>query len=71
MKLINAIDTVFSHNEIVQIHKPDTEHTCISQWRGMAHQLPKEYHNCEDWRIFGCIPDTIDKADAINILIRS
>lgn len=66
MTLNDAIDTVFSHNEIVSIWKHEREYD-ILLWHGMAHEIPKEYLSHNNWRIFGTIPEKISSADTINI----
>jgi hypothetical protein len=72
MKLRDAIDAIFSHNEIVALYEP-LDYGSISDayesmvWKGMAHRIPEDYLSRENWRIFGCVPETIFDGDAINI----
>ncbi len=66
------IDAIISHNEIVAIweDRQDEEgsyHYLL--WRGMAHQIPKEYLNRDFDRIFGTVPENISEADTINIAV--
>ena len=35
----------------------------------MAWAIPDRYHDMKIIKIFGCIPESIDKADTINLLI--
>lgn len=69
MKLYDAIDNVFSHNELICIWKKIDEYDSTLMWSGMAWDLPEQYKQVEKWRIFGLIPDSILYADAINIRI--
>lgn len=69
MKLVDAIDNIFSHNEIVAIWKKIDEYDGTNVWEGMAWNLPEQYKGVEKWRIFGLIPESILKADVINIKI--
>lgn len=63
MKLSDAIDVIFSHNNCVNIWIPDKEdpHSSILAWDGMAHKIPQEYLDSKDW--------VIEKSDHINIEI--
>lgn len=67
IKLSDAIDHIFSHNEILALFRqdPSVPNTSVEIWDGMAHELPEEFQNCEDWRIFGCIRS--NDSDVINI----
>ena len=69
MKLVDAIDNIFSHNEIISIWEKTDEHSSTLMWHGMAWGLPEQYRNAEEWRIFGIIPYSIVEADVINIKI--
>lgn len=69
MKLVDAIDNVFSHNEVLSIWMKVDEHDSTLMWGGMAWDLPEQYKLVDKWRIFGLIPDSIMYADAINIRI--
>lgn len=71
MKLGNAIDKIFSHNEIVAIWRENNDRFDIREWHGMAWQLPYWYKDVENWKIFGVIPDSINDADTINIRIKA
>ena len=70
MKVRDIIGPIISHNEIVSIWEVvNSEDGCYHQqlWHGMAHQIPTEYLVKPFSRIFGTIPETISKADTINI----
>lgn len=69
MKLVDAIDNIFSHNEIIFIWEKTDEYSSTLMWHGMAWELPEQYRNVEGWRIFGVIPNSIVEADVINIKI--
>jgi hypothetical protein len=69
MRLIDAIDNIFSHNEIIAILEEEDEHHDVLVWHGMAWQLPEEYKNIEKWQIVGVIADKITESDRININI--
>ena len=62
-----AIDTIFSHNSVVGIWKDCNDHESELVWSGMAHQIPEEYLNEVDWRIFGTVAESIADSDRINI----
>ena len=72
----DLIDTIISHNEIVAIWEPDHSYKEFHNgryskllWKGMAWNIPKEYSSRLFHRIFGTIPESIDKGDTINILV--
>lgn len=69
MKVKEAIDKIFSHNEIVSLWKTDEVDANYSNrvWKGMAWDIPDKYLECDDWKIFGTIPESIIEADIINI----
>lgn len=67
MKLKEAIDVIFSHNELVALWKSEDKDHDIKIWSGMAHQLPDIYLEKSAWMIFGLIPEKISEADYINI----
>ena len=69
MKLFEAVDNIFSHNEVISIWKKINEYSSTLMWHGMAWQIPEEYKGVEKWRIFGLIPESILVADSINIRI--
>ena len=71
MKIKEAIDTIFSHNEVVAIweESPNDHRIDELKWHGMAHKIPHEYLVKENWRIFGVITDEIRESDRINIRI--
>lgn len=69
MKIREAVNNVFSHNEIVAIWEYVSGREDRLVWRGMAYDLPKKYKDIEQWQIFGTIPENIWKADTINIRI--
>lgn len=70
-KIKDAVDALFSHNEIVslwiKVEKEITYHQLI--WNGMAWNIPEELKTCDFVKIFGTIPETITQADTINIEI--
>ena len=43
MTLRQAIDTVISHNAIIILQEDEQNHYAHSVWKGVLHQLPKEY----------------------------
>ncbi len=66
------IDVIFSHNSIIALYEehPEEEGRPMYEvWRGMAHELPKQYKQRKFVRIFGSIPQSIVCADTINILV--
>ena len=69
MKLGEAIDSIFSHNEIIALWEIDKLDKNYSNriWKGMAWDIPDKYRDCKNWRIFGAIPDSIFDADILNI----
>lgn len=71
-KVDNLIDTIISHNEIVAIwenRRNENGEYRYLLWRGMAHQIPKEYLNRLFDKIFGTVPENISEADTINIAV--
>lgn len=71
MKLSDAIDVIFSHNNRVNIWIPDKEDPLYSilVWDGMAHKIPQKYLDSKDWVIEGDAAKGIDKSRHININI--
>lgn len=69
MKLSEAIDTIFSHNEIIAVWERVNEREHKMKWRGMGWELPDKYKNIKDWKVFGVVPETINEADTINIKV--
>lgn len=69
MKIEDAVDVIFSHNEVVAIWRKDGDRRDICEWTGMAWRLPYWYRSVENWKIFGVIPDSICDADRINIRV--
>ena len=69
MKLSDAIDVIFSHNNRVGIWMLDKEdpHYSILAWGGMAHKLPQKYLDSKDWMIKGIVAESIGESDRINI----
>lgn len=72
MRLREAIDNIFSHNERVAIWATDLQEPHYSRliWKGMGHQIPEKFmdYRCNrDWRIFGTVPESIIDGDVINI----
>ena len=70
MKLRDAIDNIFSHNEIISVWKEGDDHTSKKIWHGEAWRLPQMYWNCRKWRIFGTVCECIYESDTINILLK-
>lgn len=66
----DAIDTIFSHNEIIAIWKTGVDHSSYLLWRGEAWRLPDEYMDVTEWKIFGTIAESIYTSDTINIAIK-
>ena len=71
MQIGNAVDTLFSHNEIIALwhEKPEVKHRSYLLWRGMAWNIPKEYKSLRLIKFFGTVPEKISEADTINILV--
>lgn len=69
MKLKEAVDLIFSHNEIIALWEIDKSDKSYSNrvWKGMAWDIPNKYLDCNNWRIFGTIPESIVDADILNI----
>ena len=66
----NAVDKLFSHNEIISLWREAKENgvSCHKRiWYGMAWNIPKELKSCKFVKIFGTIPESIAHADIINI----
>lgn len=71
-KVKDLIDTIISHNEIVGIwerRKNKEERYDVLLWRGMAWDIPKEYLDRTFLKIFGTVPESITKADTVNIAV--
>ena len=66
-----AVDKLFSHNEIISLWREIKEETSYHElvWNGMAWDIPDELKNCKFVKIFGIIPESIIQADIINIEI--
>lgn len=43
MTLRQAIDTAISHNAIIILQEDEQNHYAHTVWKGVLHQLPKEY----------------------------
>lgn len=71
MKLKNAVDKLFSHNETIALWYETDKGFKVLLWRGDAWGLPKKHEKLRIARFFGTIPQTINYADTINILIKS
>lgn len=71
LKLGNAVDVLFSHNEIVALWHEQGEERGIKYllWRGMAWDIPKQYKTMPVVRFFGTIPQNFSESDTINIII--
>ena len=69
MRLIDAVDAIFSHNEMIAIWEKEDKHHNVLVWRGMAWQLPEEYENVDRWQIVGVMADKITESDQLNINI--
>lgn len=71
-KLGEYIDTIISHNESIALWinvKDEDNYYKRMVWSGMAHELPDYLLDVKVDRIFGTIPESIMKADRLNILI--
>lgn len=71
LKLIDLIDTIISHNEIVALWEDDSKEPHFSNllWKGMAHKIPSNYLNYTFERITGVVADSIYNSDWIHIHI--
>lgn len=70
MKLYEAVDTIFDHNQIVSIWKESPDNNGhIRLWHGMAWDIPQMFKSQSKWYIFGVICDNVYYADAINICV--
>lgn len=70
-KVGEAIDKLFSHNEFIALWYDklnDKDHSYLL-WKGMAHQLPKEYGEQRILKFKGIIPERFSEADTINLLV--
>lgn len=69
MKLKDAVDVIFSHNEVLELWVPDKEDPHYSNLicRCMAHAIPEEYVDSENWKIFGTAKENPWNNDSINI----
>ena len=67
----SLVDFLFSHNEYVALHEIEDDHHYRTVWEGMAWEIPIEYEKTFVEKFFGAIPETISKADTINILLKS
>ena len=66
----NAVDKLFSHNEIISLWIRSKENGVSFRkriWCGMAWNIPKELKSCKFVKIFGIIPESIVHADIVNI----
>lgn len=70
MKIKQAIDKIISHNAIVALWVPTGEGYSVLFWRGMAHEIPKEYESFRIDKIFGTVPVALHLADTINIRVK-
>lgn len=70
-KVGEAVDKLFSHNEVVALwyDKPSDKNHSYLLWRGMAHQIPKEYKENRILKFKGIIPERFSESDTINLLI--
>lgn len=71
-KVVDLVDTIFSHNEIVALWAKDESEEgkpAYLIWRGMGHEIPENCAEMKFVRIFGAIPESIIDADVINILV--
>ena len=70
-KMGEAIDVLFSHNEIIALwyDKPnDTQHSFLL-WRGEAWNIPEEFKDQRIIKIFGLVPESVMDADTINLRV--
>ena len=71
LRVIDAIDKLFSHNEIIALWYDKTEDKDHSYllWKGEAWRLPQMFQNLALLRFKGIIPENISEADTINIQV--
>ena len=70
-KVVDAIDNLFSHNEIIALwnDKPsDRDHSYLL-WRGEAWRLPEKYKDQRILKIKGIIAENISESDTINLQV--
>ena len=70
-KVGEAIDTLFSHNEIISLwyNMPNDKDHSFLLWKGEAWNLPEKYKEQRVIKFKGIIPETISEADTLNMLI--
>lgn len=68
MSIEEAIDVIFSHNELVRIWNKRDRYDSL-EWSGMAHEIPMCYKDLTDWKIKGIIAESIYESDYINIVV--
>lgn len=71
IRVIDAIDKLFSHNEIIALwydKKEDRDHSYLL-WRGEAWRLPHEFGNLALLKFKGIVSGTLGESDTINIQV--
>jgi hypothetical protein len=61
---------IVSQNETICIWRPIDSSANEALWHGPFWKCPQKYLDTQLDKIFGCIPESIVKADTINILIK-
>lgn len=69
IQVIDAVDNLFSHNEVIALWVEDFENTGGHKliWKGMAWALPDEFKHYILNKFLGIIPESISEADTLNI----
>ena len=70
-KVGDAIDKLFSHNEIIALWyktQKDRDHSYLL-WKGEAWSIPKKYKKQRILKFFGTIPEKITESDTLNLLV--
>lgn len=71
LKVGELPDNLFSYNELIALwyDKPCDKYGSYLLWRGMAWDIPDEYRDLHLIKIKGIMPEHIDEADTINLLV--
>lgn len=77
-KIQDLVDVLIDHNEVIALWvdkdpwgEDDSNRYYYKVWKGMAWNIPEHLKNSNVIKIFGCVPEEIFEADAINILIET
>lgn len=68
IRVADCIDTLFSHNEIVELHEEDAA-GYLRIWRGVAYQIPAEYLDLRLVRFFGPLPMSLDGCVGVKLIV--